>query len=72
MDMDTCAPLEGVMVDFWYCFATERFSILAYLSFDIIVSKIPGREVQYYVYQTLLFVARIFILTLNLRFRACG
>ncbi|KAJ5904628.1 aromatic compound dioxygenase [Penicillium tannophilum] len=40
MDLDTCAPLEGVM-----------------LSFDIKVSKIPGREVQYYVYQTLLLVS---------------
>lgn len=32
LDMDTCEPLEGVMVDFWHCNATGSYSSFTALS----------------------------------------
>lgn len=32
LDMDTCEPLEGVMVDFWHCNATGSYSSFTHLS----------------------------------------
>ncbi|KAJ5314026.1 uncharacterized protein N7443_000910 [Penicillium atrosanguineum] len=44
MDMATCSPLEGVMVDFWHCNATGSYSSFTKLSPNIKFPKLLAEE----------------------------
>ncbi|KAJ5557419.1 hypothetical protein N7494_001334 [Penicillium frequentans] len=44
MDMATCAPLEGVMVDFWHCNATGSYSSFTELSPNVNFPTILAEE----------------------------